>query len=137
MLFFFSLFKKCAKCICVNKRCNSTISMINFFDIDKIFEKLKREKSKIETIWKIVIELVRIKLVKFKRFRQQKKFFKNREQKMFNKSLNNVKKLKRLKFLKILNQIEIALIVFLNDFFNSNAFSRFFFRIFWRNFVNF
>ena len=73
-----------------------------------------------------------MKFVKFKRFRQQKKFFKNREQKMFDKNLNDVKKLKRLKFLKTLNQIEIVLIAFsfLNDFFNSNAFSRFFFRIF-------
>ena len=109
---FFLLFKKCTKCIRIDKRCNSTISMINFFDIDKVLEKLKREKSKIETTWKVVIELVRIKFVKFKRFRQQKIFFKNREQKMFNKDLNDVKKLKRFEFLKTLNQIKIVLIVF-------------------------
>ena len=108
----FFLFQKCSKCIRIDKQCDFAISIVNFSSINKILEKLKREKLKIETVWKVVNEIARAKLVKLKRFRQQKKFFKNREQKIFDKNLNNVKKLKRLKFLKSFNYVKIVFIVF-------------------------
>ena len=46
----FFLFQKCSKCIRTNKRCDFTISIVNFFDIDKVFEKLKRKKLKIKIV---------------------------------------------------------------------------------------
>ena len=46
----FSLFKKCVKCIRVDKRYDFVISIVDFFDIDKILKKLKGEKLKIEKI---------------------------------------------------------------------------------------
>ena len=44
----FFLFQKCLKCIRINKRCDFAMSVVNFFDIDKVFEKLKRKKLKIK-----------------------------------------------------------------------------------------
>ena len=47
---YFFLFQKCLKCIRINKQCDFAISIINFFNINKTFEKLKRKKLKIETV---------------------------------------------------------------------------------------
>ena len=44
------LSQKCVEYICCNKRCNFAISIMNFLEIDKVLEKLKREKLKIETV---------------------------------------------------------------------------------------
>ena len=46
----FSLFQKCLKYIRINKRYNFAMSIVNFSNIDKVFEKLKREKLKIEAV---------------------------------------------------------------------------------------
>ena len=115
------------------------MSIVNFSDIDKALEKLEREKLKIEAAWKAVNEIARAKLVKLKRFRQQKKFFKDREQKMFDKDLNDVEELKRLKSLKSLDHTEIAFAAssFLDEFFISDAFARFLFDSFDEIFVVF
>ena len=48
--------------------------------------------------------MTRSKQLKLKRFREQKRFLKKREQTIFDKSLNNVKQLKRLK--KKIDEIE-------------------------------
>ena len=78
-------------------------------------KKLKREKLKIKITWKIANEFARSKLSKLKRFREQKHFFKKREQKMFNNIFNDVKKSKRFKKLK--NVVEIIFdLENLNDF---------------------
>ena len=65
---------------------------------------MSREKTKIEIVLKIALtianDLMRSKLFKLKRFREQKRFLKNREQKMFDKNFDDVKKLKRLKTMK-------------------------------------
>ena len=105
------------------------MSIINFSDIDKALEKLKREELKTEAVWEAVNEIARAKLVKLKRLRQQKKFFKDREQKMFDKDLNDVEELKRLKSLKNFDHTEVALAAssFLDEFFTSDALARFLF----------
>ena len=96
----FSLSRKCERCVRIEKKCESSISLINFDDIDKAMNKLSREKTKIEIALKIASDLIRSKLFKLKRFREQKRFLKNREQKMFDKDFDDVKKLKRLKAIK-------------------------------------
>ena len=120
----FFLFKKCAKCIRVNKKCEFAIFKINFFDIDKIMTRLEKKKLKNKIVWKIANELTRSKQLKLKRFREQKRFLKKREQTMFDKSLNNVKQLKRLKKLKKIDEIEqkIDEMFFLNKFLDSKFF---------------
>ena len=141
----FFLFKKCAKCIRVDKKYEFAIFKVNFFDIDKTITKLEKNKLKIEIIWEIANELTRSKQSKLKRFREQKRFLKEREQTMFNKSLNNVKQLKRLKknkknwrnraknwrdvFVKQITRFKNS---FYKDFrlIDSNFF-------FWKNFFNF
>ena len=50
--------------------------------------------------------MTRSKQSKLKRFREQKRFLKEREQTMFDKSLNDMKQLKRLKKLKKIDEIE-------------------------------
>ena len=68
-------------------------------------------------------ELTRIKLFKLKRLHQQKKFLKQRKQKLFDKSLSNVKKLKHLKDLKKSAEIERSLInvSFFNEFVETDV----------------
>ena len=98
------------------------MSLINFDDIDKTMNKLSREKMKIEIALKIASDLIRSKLFKLKRFREQKRFLKNREQKMFDKDFDDVKKLKRLKTMKQVAK-EIVDLENLNDFFAFDALS--------------
>ena len=71
-----SLSRKCEKCVRVEKKYESSMSLINFDDIDKAMNKLSREKIKIEIALKIANDLIRSKLFKLKRFREQKRFFK-------------------------------------------------------------
>ena len=96
--------------------------MIHFDNIDKAMKKLKREKLKIEVAWKIANEFARSKLSKLKRFREQKRFLKEREQKMFNNALNDVKELKRLKESKKIFEM-IVDFENLNNFFASSVLS--------------
>ena len=39
----FFLFKKYAKCIQINKKCELAMLKVNFFDIDKIMTKLEKK----------------------------------------------------------------------------------------------
>ena len=116
------LSRKCEKCIRVEKKCEFTKSMIHFDNIDKTIKKLKREKLKIEVAWEIANELARSKLSKLKRLREQKCFLKEREQKMFDNALNDIKELKRLKELKKTFEM-IVDFENLNDFFASSVLS--------------
>ena len=96
--------------------------MIHFDDIDKTMKKLKHEKLKIEVAWEIANELARSKLSKLKRLREQKRFLKEREQKMFNNALNDVKELKRLEELKSVVEMIVDL-ENLNNLFTSSVLS--------------
>ena len=64
------------------------------------------------------MKLARIKQSKLKRLRQSRRFFKKREQKMFEKKLFNVEKLERLKKLKKMTKIDITFA----EFFFERAF---------------
>ena len=95
-----SLFKKCVECIRTKKKCESITSMINFDVIDRALTKLEKKKMKIKTIQLIATKQLRAFFVKLQRLRKQKRFLREKEQKMFDKKLFDVKKLKRLKNLK-------------------------------------
>ena len=98
------------------------MSLINFDDIDKTINKLSREETKIEIVLKIASDLIRSKLFKLKRLREQKRFLKDREQKMFDKNFDDVKELKRLNTMKKVAK-KIVDLENLNDFFTFNALS--------------
>ena len=118
----FSLSRKYEKCVRVKKKCESSMSLINFDDIDKTINKLSREETKIEIALKIASDLMRLKLFKLKRFREQKRFSKEREQKMFDKNFDDVKKLKCLKAMKKVAR-KIVDLENLNDFFALDVLS--------------
>ena len=63
-------------------------------------EKLKREEIETEVLQAIATEQIRVSQAKLQRLRKQKRFLKEREQKMFDKGLNNVEELERLEELE-------------------------------------
>ena len=71
------------------------------------------------------MKLARTKQSKLKRLRQQRRFLKKREQKMFEKRLSDVEKLERLEKLKKMTKIDVALAesFFLNEFLSFDTFS--------------
>ena len=125
-----SFFQKCLKCVRLSKKCEFATSFVNFDAIDRAMTKLKRKKLETEITWEIAFEqsrltneLTRIKLFKLKRLRQQKKFLKQKKQKLFDKSLSNVKKLKHLKNLKKFAEVERSLVnvSFFNEFVETDV----------------
>ena len=63
-------------------------------------EKLEREEMETEVLQATATEQIRISQAKLQRLRKQKRFLKEREQKMFDKGLNNVEELERLEELE-------------------------------------
>ena len=88
-------------------------------------KKLKREKLKIEIAWKLANEIARVKQVKLKRLRAQKRLLKKKEQTMFDKELSNVKEFQRLEDLNKVVDVKrsIFFVAFLNDWFDAKDFS--------------
>ena len=112
------LSKKCAKCIRTKKKCESIISMMNFDVINRVLTKLEKEKMKMKAIQMIATKQLRTFFVKLQRLKKQKRFLRERKQKMFDKKLFDVKKLKRLKGLEqaiVLKRI-ISIATCFNDF---------------------
>ena len=63
-------------------------------------EKLEREEMEAEALQATATEQIRVSQAKLQRLRKQKKFLKEREQKMFNKGLDDVEELERLELEK-------------------------------------
>ena len=95
-----SLFKKCAKCIRTRKKCEPITSMMNFDVIDRALTKLEEKEMKTKAIQMIATKQLRASFVKLQRLKKQKRFLREKKQKMFDKKLFNVKELKRLKGLE-------------------------------------
>ena len=68
--------------------------------------KLEKEELETEAAWESAVELAREKQSKLKRLRDQKRFLKEKEQKMFDKSLDDVEELERLEDLERASEIE-------------------------------
>ena len=112
-----SLFKKCAKCIRTKKKCESIVSMMNFDAIDRAMAKLKEEKMKVKATQLIATKQLRISFVKLQRLKKQKRFLREKEQKMFDKEFFDVKELKRLKGLE--QAINLKQLLFFATCFND------------------
>ena len=95
-----SLSKKCAKCIRTRKKCESIVPMMNFDAINRALAKLEKKEMKMKATQLVATKQLRTSFVKLQRLKKQKRFLRDKEQKMFDKELSNVKKLKRLKNLE-------------------------------------
>lgn len=104
-----SLSQKCAECIRTGRKCEPAEPAVNFAGIDKALEKLEREELETEAAWEAAVELARVKQSKLKRLRQQRRFLKEREQKMFEKGLSDVEELERLEELEKVAEIGVTL----------------------------
>ena len=113
-----SLFKKCAKCIRTRKRCESIVLVMNFDAIDRALAKLEEEELKMKAIQLIATKQLRTFFVKLQRLKKQKRFLREKEQKMFDKELSNVKELKRLKDLEQTTTLKqlLSFAIYFNDF---------------------
>ena len=73
---------------------------MNFDAIDHALTKLEEEEMKVKTTQLVATKQLRTSFVKLQRLKKQKRFLREKEQKMFNKEFFDVKKLKRLKSLE-------------------------------------
>ena len=73
---------------------------MNFDAIDRALTKLEEKEMKIKATQLIVAKQLRTSFVKLQRLKKQKRFLRDKEQKMFDKKFLNVKELKRLKDLE-------------------------------------
>ena len=94
------LFKKCAECIRTRKKCELVVLVVNFDAIDRALAKLEEKEMKVEATQLVATKQLRTSFVKLQRLKKQKRFLREKKQKMFDKELSNVKKLKRLKDLE-------------------------------------
>ncbi len=119
----FLLSRRCEKCICTNKKCESTVYTVNFFSIDRAIEKLKKKKLKTEIVQTVstkqlcvVAEQLRVLQTKLECLQKQKKFFRNRKQIIFDKNFFDIEELDCLKSLEKIAIIEKVIVstLFLN-----------------------
>lgn len=110
------LSKKYRECVRKGKACEPAEPIVNFSGIDKAMEKLEREELEAEAAIDAAHaqaaaanEVARVKQSKLRRIRQQRKFLKSREQKMFDKGLEDVEELERLEELEKSQEVGIAL----------------------------
>ena len=64
------LFKKCVECIRTRKKCESIISMMNFYVIDRALAKLEKKEMKVKVIQLIVTKQLRASFVKLQRLKK-------------------------------------------------------------------
>ena len=74
--------------------------MMNFDAINRALAKLEEEEMKVKATQLIATKQLRTSFVKLQRLKKQKRFLRDKEQKMFDKKFSNVKELKRLKDLE-------------------------------------
>lgn len=120
-----SLSRKCAECIRTGKKCEPAEPVVNFAGIDRALEKLEREELEAETLQVAAIEQLRLSQAKLQRLRKQKRFLKEREQRMFDKGLDDVEELERLEDRERAAEVEraAAASLSLDDFLCSGALS--------------
>ena len=128
----FFLFSKCSRCVAVEKKCQTAESTsIDFSKLDRAMKRLKQEELNAEAAlnaaaeqFRIAAEQIRLSRTKLRRLQKQKKFFKNREKKLFDKNLSDVEKFERLKKFEKINEVQRAAEVafFVNDFFTFEVF---------------
>ena len=80
--------------------------MVNFDAIDRALTKLEEEELKVEATQLAATKQLRTSFAKLQRLKKQKRFLREKEQKMFDKELSNVKELERLKGLEQATTLE-------------------------------
>jgi len=117
-----SLSQKCGECIRTGKKCEPAEPVVNFGSINRAMEKLKQEEIETEAAWEAANEIARVKQSKLKRLRAQKRFLKEKEQRMFDKGLNDVEELERLEDLEKVQEVQrsTAGAPSIDDFLNAN-----------------
>ena len=127
-----SLFSKCSRCVVAKKKCQVVESTsIDFSKFDRAIKRLKQKELNAETVlnaaveqFRIAVEQIRFSRAKLRCLQKQKKFFKNREKKLFDKNLSNVEEFERLKKFEKINEIQrvVETAFFVNDFFTFEIF---------------
>ena len=74
--------------------------MVNFDAIDRALAKLEEEEMKVEAAQLAATEQLRTSSAKLQRLRKQKRFLREKEQKMFDKELSDIEELERLEGLE-------------------------------------
>lgn len=110
-----TLSQKCGECVRKGRKCEPAEPVVNFSGIDKALEKLEREELETEAALDLANaqaqaanETARVKQAKLKRLRQQRRFIKAQEQRMFDKGLDDVEELERLEQLEKAQEIQTA-----------------------------
>ena len=119
------LFSKCSACVLAATKCEAAeIASLDFAIINRAMKRLKKKELKTKTIFDAAVEQICISRTKLRRLRKQKKFFKNREKKLFDKNLSNVEEFERLKELEKVKKIQrvVEIAFFVNDFFTFEVF---------------
>ena len=109
----FFLFSKCSRCVAAEEKCQTVKpTPTDFSRFDRAIKRLEQEELNAETVLnaaaeqsRIAVEQIRLSRIKLRRLQKQKKFFKNREKKLFDKNLSNVEKFERLKKFEKINEI--------------------------------
>lgn len=123
-----SLSRKCAECTRSGKSCQPAHPVLNFASIDRAMEKLEKEELETEARQAAVMEQIalaneqlRISQSKLMRLRHQKRFLREKEQKMFDKGLSDVEELERLEEMEKVAEVErtIPSASSLDDWFGS------------------
>ena len=119
-----SLSQKYAECVRTGKKCEFVASMVNFDAIDRALAKLEEKEMKVEATQLVATKQLRVSFAKLQRLKKQKRFLREKEQKMFDKELFDVKELKRLEVLEQAIALEriISTATCLDDLFTSSLF---------------
>lgn len=111
-----SLSKKCGECTRSGKKCEPAHPVLNFDSIDRAMARLEQEEVETEARQAAVVEQMnlvneqfRVSQSKLLRLRQQKRFLREKEQKMFDKGLSDVEELERLEEMEKVAEIEKSL----------------------------
>lgn len=119
-----SLSSKCSHCVLSGGKCIAVQKApVDFDKIDRAMERLNQEEIAAQTAAEAAANQFRQSEAKLHRVRKQKMFLKNREKKLFDKSLSEVEEFEMLKELEKAGeaqQVATSLDAFFFEALNSN-----------------
>ena len=104
-----SLSKECSECIRSGRNCQPAEPVVHFDGIDHAMAKLEKEEEETEAAMDAAMELLSSKKQKLKRIRAQRRFLKDREQKLFDRGLSDVEELERMEEMEKAKEVETSL----------------------------
>jgi Rad3-related DNA helicase len=120
-----SLSKRCGSCVRNGSRCEPVDISVDFNKLDKALEELESERANTEALLARSIAAAQQAQAKLQRLRRQKKFLKQREQKLYESGLDDSDELVRLEELERVNEVQQAIdnSSSLDDFLSGRALS--------------